>query len=175
MPRETSEGDLRRGRPGLVAELAAHRPCAWPGFLQLLRAPYIIVFVSVLHLRRVVTLGCSVQAVAAQDSRLSLADFLCARPGCAQLLREPVVLNCGCCVCLACRPPLDGQCPRCGAISVTTPVVCSKVCIASSIPSSCIPMGVLRKGVPCSPLSAEYRQPRDGALSRCGEGTPAYW
>ena len=101
--------------------------CAWPGFAQLLRASHKIPFVSVLCLRQIMTLGCAAQAVAAQDSRLSLADFLCARPGCAQLLREPVVLNCGCCVCLACRPPLDGQCPRCGAISVTTPVVCSKV------------------------------------------------
>ena len=105
------------------------------------------------------------QAVAAQDSRLSLADFLCARPGCAQLLREPVVLNCGCCVCLACRPPLDGQCPRCGAISVTTPVVCSKVYIASSNPSSCITMGsaTQRHALPtfiCIMLAAARRRPQ---------------
>ena len=62
-----------------------------------------------------------------QEPRLSLADFLCAKPGCMQLLQDPVVLNCGCCVCSACRPPLGGSCPRCGALSVTAAFGCSKV------------------------------------------------
>ena len=74
--------------------------------------------------------ACTVQAVQSQqEARLSLADFLCAKPGCTQLLRDPVVLNCGCCVCMSCRPALGGSCPRCGAISVTTAFVCSKVSI----------------------------------------------
>ncbi|CAL5221443.1 g3632 [Coccomyxa viridis] len=62
-----------------------------------------------------------------QEPRLSLADFLCATPGCMQLLHDPVVLNCGCCVCSACRPPLGGSCPRCGALSVTAAFGCSKL------------------------------------------------
>ena len=72
---------------------------------------------------------CAAQAVRSEDEKLSLADFLCAKPGCAQLLRDPVVLNCGCCVCMSCRPAFGGSCPRCGAISVTAAFVCSKVVI----------------------------------------------
>ena len=68
-----------------------------------------------------------------QEPLLSLADFLCAAPGCSQLLQDPVVLNCGCCVCMACRPALGGSCPRCGAISVTAAFGCSKVSLRTPL------------------------------------------
>lgn len=68
------------------------------------------------------------KALPANDSRWNMADFLCSVPSCAKLLRGPVILNCGCCVCAECRPPAGAACARCGAISVTEPKSCTKVC-----------------------------------------------
>ncbi|CAL8468593.1 g8133 [Coccomyxa elongata] len=67
------------------------------------------------------------QSVAARDARWSLADFLCSRPDCAALLRDPAILNCGCAMCISCLPEAGEPCPRCGAISVTQPKPCTKL------------------------------------------------
>lgn len=71
--------------------------------------------------------GLWAQSVAAKDARWSLADFLCSRPDCAALLRDPAILNCGCAMCISCLPQASEPCPRCGAISVTQPKPCTKV------------------------------------------------